>query len=112
MKVVIIVETPNDDRLHYPLVAEALHRYTSRVKQNNRDSFHAPDNLGLNGGPNTVELVLSDELQTRVKLTEFRCDKDYLVFKAYDRLPRWLRWTMRWALPSSSGDIVCTYEPR
>lgn len=110
MKLVLIVETPNDDRLHHPLIAEALHRYTHRVKANNSSAFHAIDDLGLTGGPNTAEFVLHD--MTRVKVTEFRCDREYLVMTAYDKLPRWLRWSIAWMLPKVDGDLVVRFVPK
>lgn len=98
MKLLLIVETPDDDALHYTRVNEALRRYIARVEANNRDPFNACDHFGMTKGPNSAVLVLVEG--DRVKITEVRVDSAPWIVCALDTLPRWLRWTLRWALPA------------
>lgn len=98
MKLLIIVETPDDDDLHYPRIAGALFEYVGRSVANHRShNFSCTDDdvgrIGRTGGPNT--LIASNG----VRVTERRVDLPYFLFRLHDWLPRWLRWLTRWALP-------------
>lgn len=87
MKLLIIVETPDDDGLHFPRQTAALQEYGERVHANNFRKLGAEPYtaIGMDGGPNTMLC------SNGVKVTEQRIDADYFKGKVYDALPRWAR---------------------
>lgn len=94
MKVVIVVETPEDDELHWPRIERALAAYWARVRRNHTGV--RVDAIGCDGGPN--RLVVHDQAGD-ITVTEVRIDRDRLLWRIWSALPWWLRWTVSWALP-------------
>lgn len=96
MKIVIVVETQEDDRLHWPRIERGLLAYVARVRINNTTGIGGIDNVGCNGGPNTM--IVGD--YDPVTVTEVRVDRARLLYAIWGRLPWWLRWSVSWALPA------------
>lgn len=87
MKILLIIETPEDDELHWKRVHRALDLYMSRIRANNEgDCKTSPiDDIGMNGGPNILECGGD------VRVFEQRVDARHFKWKVYECLPKWAR---------------------
>lgn len=96
MKVLILVETPEDDELEYRRVVTALRVYCSLVERNNDPAFSQNElmnllspELGMDGGPNKMVLESSSG---RTIVTESRIDNHHLQLAALAFTNRLLSW--------------------
>lgn len=86
MKILLLVETPDDDRLHWPLIEQALLFYVACVRYNNTAGMNdtRTNAFGMDGGPNAIQLL-------DVKLLERRVDLSFLIDRLRTAPRRWLR---------------------
>lgn len=77
MKVLIIVETPDDDAMHNPRIDNALRVYLDRVRCGD---------MGRTG--EAERLVVPHDLGP-IRLYSRRIDFAFFRQKAFDALPRW-----------------------
>lgn len=85
MKLVITVETPNDDKTHYTRIGSALREYVMETYRNNEKPFRPGSFIGLTGGPH---VMLWQE--HGIRLTARRVDLAFLFSKALNPIRRLL----------------------
>lgn len=79
MRLLLVIETPEDDAPHAPRVRQALWEYERRVMLNHHLVYtrrNTIDKIGLDGGPNAMEC------ENECRVTEMRIDAPRYFWRA------------------------------
>jgi len=86
VKILLVIETPEDDDIHWVRITRALDLYACKVRANNcaslQKSYPALDRIGLTAGPNVLDCGLG------VSITEARIDSKCFKYQVFGCLHR------------------------